>query len=319
MAIIYSYPELLSLEDRDLLLISDLSSNKNPTRSVKLGNLAKHINMSTVSGTGTSKEVAFWNTSTGLTSDAGFTYDSNTDILFVNAQYQVKQGVANASYSLKGDEDTGLGSFDGNGQVGLVSNNIAVITAKDDKIEFNAYVSTSTKAGANALDPIQTQQALTADTLAELCVDPEGKVVRGSQEATWTFTNAQLNALTNAKITLLSAPGSGKIIVVEESNWLMESTVPGSGNFLSNLVCEIDGISSNAVATQMITARMTELAAGTFGGLGIYSRDVPELNRVYRSNVPMTIRAPGGINSFPSRCISIALKIKYRVFDKNTF
>ena len=64
---------------------------------------------------------------------------------------------------------------------------------------------------------------------------------------------------------------------------------------------------------------MTEIAASTFGGLGIYSRDVPELNRVYRSNSAMTIRAPGGTNSFPSRCISIALKIKYRVFDSTTF
>ncbi len=51
MAIIYSYPELLSLEDRDLLLISDLSSKKNPTMRVEVGTLAAYIN-STAPGQG---------------------------------------------------------------------------------------------------------------------------------------------------------------------------------------------------------------------------------------------------------------------------
>jgi len=315
MAIIYSYPELLSLEDRDLLLISDLSSKKNPTRSVKLGNLAKHINMSAVLKTGTpsNDQLAVWTNSNTVEGTSNLTFSSST--LAVNGIVQVKEALssvgslylgANAASIYLRPESYG-------------SSSLQAVYDSAGQWNWSVYTATAVSSGASALSPNQGFQAGSQDTLAELCVDPSGNVVRGSQEATWTFTNAQLNALTNAKITLLSAPGSGKIIVVEESNWLMESTVPGSGNFLSNLVCEIDGISSNAVATQMITARMTELAAGTFGGLGIYSRDVPELNRVYRSNVPMTIRAPGGINSFPSRCISIALKIKYRVFDKNTF
>ena len=315
MAIIYSYPELLSLEDRDLLLISDLSSKKNPTRSVKLGNLAKHINMSAVLKTGTpsNDQLAVWTNSNTVEGTSNLTFSSST--LAVNGIVQVKEALssvgslylgANAASIYLRPESYG-------------SSSLQAVYDSAGQWNWSVYTATAVSSGASALSPNQGFQAGSQDTLAELCVDPSGNVVRGSQEATWTFTNAQLNALSNTKQTLLSAPGSGKIIVVEESNWLMESTVPGSGNFLSNLVCEIDGISSNAVATQMITARMTELAAGTFGGLGIYSRDVPELNRVYRSNVPMTIRAPGGINSFPSRCISIALKIKYRVFDKNTF
>jgi len=46
MAIIYSYPEIPSLEDRDLLLISDLSSEKNLTKRVELGELTTYINSS---------------------------------------------------------------------------------------------------------------------------------------------------------------------------------------------------------------------------------------------------------------------------------
>ena len=315
MAIIYSYPELLSLEDRDLLLISDLSSKKNPTRSVKLGNLAKHINMSAVLKTGTpsNDQLAVWTNSNTVEGTSNLTFSSST--LAVNGIVQVKEALSSVGSLYLGADAASIYLR----PESYGSSSLQAVYDSAGQWNWSVYTATAVSSGASALSPNQGFQAGSQDTLAELCVDPSGNVVRGSQEATWTFTNAQLNALTNAKITLLSAPGSGKIIVVEESNWLMESTVPGSGNFLSNLVCEIDGISSNAVATQMITARMTELAAGTFGGLGIYSRDVPELNRVYRSNVPMTIRAPGGINSFPSRCISIALKIKYRVFDKNTF
>ena len=99
----------------------------------------------------------------------------------------------------------------------------------------------------------------------------------------------------------------------------MESTGSNTGTFGTDLTCEITGNTVNQVATQMVKARMEEIAASTFGGLGIYSRDVPELNRNYRFNVPMTIRSKQGTNKFPSRCISIKLKIKYRVFDKATF
>jgi len=60
MAIIYSYPELLSLEDRDLLLISDLSSKKNPTMRVKLSVLASHINIGKVKGSGTTNTLPIW-------------------------------------------------------------------------------------------------------------------------------------------------------------------------------------------------------------------------------------------------------------------
>ena len=315
MAIIYSYPELLSLEDRDLLLISDLSSNKNPTRSVKLGNLAKHINMSTVLKTGTpsNDQLAVWTDSNTVEGTSNLTFSSST--LAVNGIVQVKEALSSVGSLYLGADAASIYLR----PESYGSSSLQAVYDSAGQWNWSVYTATAVSSGASALSPNQGFQAGSQDTLAELCVDPSGNVVRGSQEATWTFTNAQLNALTNAKVTLLSAPGSGKAIVVEESNWLMKSTGSNTGTFSSNLVCEIDGISTNAVATQMVTARMTEIAATTFGGLGIYSRDVPELNRVYRSNSAMTIRAPGGTNSFPSSCISIALKIKYRVFDKNTF
>ena len=197
------------------------------------------------------------------------------------------------------------------------------ITSNAGLYNFNNYSATNYQAGASSLSPIQNAQPGSSAgdaTLTTLCVDDTGNVVRGSQEATWSFTNAQLNALTNTKVTLLSAPGSGKAIVLEDSNWFMVSNPnTGAGDFLTDLTCEIDGIGTSAVATQMVKARMEEISVPAFSGLGIYSRDVPELNRVYRFNAPMTIRAKSGANNFPTRCTSITLKIKYRVFDSSNF
>ena len=202
------------------------------------------------------------------------------------------------------------------------SNNILsrlFINGTDGQFRYDSYISSATSTTVSAINVNQNFQA-SLDTLATLTVDPNGNVVRGSQEATWKFTLAQLNALSNTRVTLLTAPGTGKAIVIEESNWFMVSNPESTtGSFGSNLVCEITGINNFAVATQMVTARMEEISVPAFGGLGIYSRDVPELNRVYRFNEAMTIRAPNGINKFPARCTSISLKVKYRLFNKDSF
>ena len=280
-------------------------------------------NTGTVTGTGVSafgtRRIAYWGGTSSITSSSAFYFDDGFLRMYVEGQY-VAKGTNPVPFSVIGDLDTGLGTFDNAGQCGLRSNGKAEFTVKSGKATLDNYTAVATKSGATSLSPTQDQQPLTADTLAELCVDPDGNIVRGSQEATWTFTNAQLNALTNNRVNLLAAPGSGKAIVVEESNWLMVSN-PNSttGSFGSNLICEIVGVTVNQVATQMVTARMEEISVPAFGGLGIYSRDVPELNRVYRFNEPMTIRCPNGTNKFPARCTSLALKIKYRVFDSTTF
>ena len=43
MAIIYTYPEINQVEGEDLLLISDTSLYKRPTRSVTIDNLAAYV------------------------------------------------------------------------------------------------------------------------------------------------------------------------------------------------------------------------------------------------------------------------------------
>lgn len=63
MAVIYSYPKLSTLQDKDLLLISDVSSKNKPTNRVELGTLRTYINSFIgvgVIGSGTVNTVPMW-------------------------------------------------------------------------------------------------------------------------------------------------------------------------------------------------------------------------------------------------------------------
>jgi len=197
---------------------------------------------------------------------------------------------------------------------------------------FNDLTAVSRSTGATALSPIQNFQPATDDTVANLCVDPSGNVVRGSQEATWTFDNTQLNALTSGRVNLLNSPGAGKCVVVEETNWFIEVDLTKAYQATNvNLKCEMLGVNANSVATQITAANLNQVAeilktAYTDGvstsPFGLYHRDVPDLARIYRFDVPMTIRATNGAgesNVFPDNFVSVKLKIKYRVFDSTTF
>ena len=63
MAVIYSYPKLSTLQDKDLLLISDVSSKNKPTNRVELGTLRTYINSFIdvgVVGSGKFKRIPMW-------------------------------------------------------------------------------------------------------------------------------------------------------------------------------------------------------------------------------------------------------------------
>ena len=213
-----------------------------------------------------------------------------------------------------------------------VSNDVDVMLRSADKTSirnnvFGDFTSTSRSSGAPALDPVQNNQPATDDTVANLCVDPSGNVVRGAQEATWTFDNTQLNALTSVRVNLLNSPGADKCVVVEETNWFIEVDLAEAYQATNvNLKCEMLGVNENSVATQITAANLNQVAqilkTANTNSFGLYHRDVPDLARIYRFDVPMTIRATNGAgatNVFPDNFVSVKLKIKYRVFDKDTF
>ena len=204
------------------------------------------------------------------------------------------------------------------------------INRKD--VNLNDFTATARSHDVSAINPVQNFQPAADDTVSNLCVDPSGNVIRGSQEATWTFTRAQLNALSTTRTDLLSAPASGQCIVIEETNWLVEVDLTKAYQETNvNLKCEILGVSANSVGTQMVKSNLNQIAQVlksayddnvSTSPFGMYHRDVPALARMYRFDVPLTIRATNGdgvANVFPDNFVSLKLKIKYRVFDKDTF
>ena len=294
--------------------------NNSITNNNQLTNGAGYTtNTGTVTGSGSSGQIAIFNGSSSLTSNSGLT-EISTGVLYANTQFQVK-GIQVADYTVNGDTDTGLGSFDGANGVSLVSKGKKEITVKEGDITFNTYDSTSV-ATTGSLNPNQSNQAPTQDTLAQLCVDPSGNVVRGEQEGTWTFTRAQLNAALN--YTLISAPGTDKGIIVTESDWMIKFSSTGSavsGNQTYD-IRQANYATTNATISTLPGARINEIIgiSGTVPNpsYGWVSRDIPLTTRTYKTNVATTLNKKTN-DQLPTNVVSISIKLKYRIFDADTF
>ena len=190
-----------------------------------------------------------------------------------------------------------------------------------NSLELKSYTATAVST-TGPIDPIQNQYASTQDTLATLCVDPSGNVVRGEQEATFTFTTAQLNGTLGQ--TLISAPGAGKAVVVTYTDYMMIYTTPGTTtNGLE--IRQANYASASASVSVLPSLRFNEIVATPFAtsnGIGFYTRDIPtgsgSQGRTYAVNKPTTIHKQNA-GTYPAGLTSISIKIRYRVFDVTTF
>jgi len=79
MAIIYSYPQVTPRAE-DLLIISDVSDSKKPTKTVSIADVLSLSSGGSgdLSGSGAAGQVTFWTSATGLSGSDGFFFDSNT-------------------------------------------------------------------------------------------------------------------------------------------------------------------------------------------------------------------------------------------------
>ena len=307
--------------DTDKFLVSDGDEIKYRTGAEVLADIG--AGTGTITGSGNNKEIAFFDTGSNITSSSSLTRPS-AGVLYSEIQYQVKPGATNAGYSCTSDTDTGLGDFDGANGVSLISKGAKQITVKENTIKFDPYTATAVGTGspAGALNANQNNQAPTQDTLAQLCVDPSGNVVRGEQEGTWTFTRAQLNATLGN--TLISAPGTNKGIIVTESDWMIKFSSTGaavSGN-QSYDVRQANYANASANISTLPGARINEIIgiSGTVPNpsYGWVSRDIPLTTRTYKTNVATTLNKKTG-DQLPTNVVSISIKLKYRIFDATTF
>ena len=238
------------------------------------------------------------------------------------------KGSSMASFTVLGDLDTGLGNFDGKGRVSLVSDNKAEITVDKGTIAFDNYTATAV-ATTGSLIPNQGNQAVTEDTLALLAVDPDGNVVRGSQEGTWTFTKAQLDALattTSGGTQLIQAPGANKAVIVEESNWMIKYSGTGSMSQNGFEIRQSTVVLADAGISRIPSGQINNIMNSAQGtptnpSYGFYARDLPQYNndgRTYKTNA-QTVLMRINTNATPANLVSISIKLKYRLFDAATF
>ena len=191
-----------------------------------------------------------------------------------------------------------------------------------NSLELKSYTATAVST-TGPIDPIQNNYAPTQDTLATLCVDPSGNVVRGEQEATFTFTTAQLNGTLGQ--TLISAPGAGKAVVVTYTDYMMTYTTTGSTT--NNLEIRQANLASASASVSLLPSlRFNEVVNNSQAGVapfyGFYTRDIPtgagSQGRTYAVNAPTTIHKQNA-GTYPAGLTSVSIKIRYRVFDVATF
>jgi hypothetical protein len=303
--------------DTDKFLVSDGDEIKYRTGAEVLADIG--AGTGTVTGTGSSGQIAIFNGSSSLTSNSSFK-ELSTGIIYAERSFRVK-GVGGADFSSASDDDTGLGYFDGANGVSLVSKGAKNLTVKEGTIEFDTYTSTSV-ATTGSLNPNQNRQAPSQDTLATLAVDPSGNVVRGEQEGTWTFTRAQLDATLGQ--TLIAAPGANKAIIVTESDWMVKYSATGSMSGTQTYdVRQASNTNASAIISTLPGTRINEILSASQGtpvnpSYGFCARDVPLQTRTYKTNTATTLhKASNG--ALPTGVISISIKLKYRIFDATTF
>jgi len=186
------------------------------------------------------------------------------------------------------------------------------------QLQLKDYTSTNTAANG-AVNPSQNFQATGTggDSVTDLCVTSTGVIVRGDQEATISFTAAQINAgFGGSGLTIISAL-EDKYVIPLDTTYLIQArntfTPTGSVGF------EIRQASpDNAFATVSVFTSTQFNNITSNSGSGIQSRDVPVVARGYKKSQPTKIHKIGS-GSLPSSFTSLKVKIKYRVFDEGTF
>ena len=215
-------------------------------------------------------------------------------------------------------------TFKNNGRVGIGTTGPGAMLDVDGSFKLSDFASISV-ATTGSLSPNQNYQASTQDTLADLTVDPSGNVVRGMQEGTWTFTKAQLDG--NLGMTLISAPGTNKAVIVYESSWMIKYN--STGAISANQKYEIRQASNTGIGIIAVLpgAKINEILSngqtmpgGGASAYGFYSRDVPADagGRTFKTNTATTLHKNVS-NQLPGGVQTVSIKLRYRIYDATTF
>ena len=203
--------------------------------------------------------------------------------------------------------------------------------ATPGQIQASQYSGTVYSATGGALNPglsnpggtqNGTLQGSGSDTLSQLAVDSSGYVARGSQEATWKFTAAQMNVnSTTVASTLLSAPGAGKSIIVEDV-WFMVNYTYNNAAMNAKQVYNVN-ITNQSGTNKVGSLSGTEINNLTRGTAA--STQSVAFNsdfRAFKNSMPnqkLSFEKTLANSSLASSVTSVSVKVRYRVMDVNTF
>ena len=238
---------------------------------------------------------------------------------------QINRGGGSTTDPLSSGGLSGSGSagqitvFDGNTSVTSSTNFILNSSTGQPKLgQYTATASTN-YSGGSGLSPNQNFQATGSDTLTDLCVDESGNFVRGDQEATMVFTRAQINnGFGGSGATIIAAPGVNEFVVVVDSTFFIKSYGTWfNTNQVGFEVRQANHNSANATCA-VLTYQLVRQISNNGTGNGIANRDVPVVARTYKDNVVTTLHRIGSTIS-ETNFISLAVKLKYRLYNHGTF
>ena len=277
-------------------------------------------------GSITCNDIALWCNNTGIYSCNCFTYCPTTCSLFVhggNGGVFATPDKNCPSYSFIGDTDTGVVNSGGSAnQIGFMTGSKNALTVTSgQQLKLDCYCATMTSVMGTSIDPDQQNFYPCNGTIAELGVDRCGNVARGFQEATWKFTLAQLNAgFGGSGQTLLQSAGAGKFVVIQESTFMGEFNADFNGASNNIEIRQGNQQNSNATVTILPATQLNNMATNiaTNGSFGIYSRNVPQVGRIFKANTPTTIHLTNS-NNYPTGLTAVYIKLRYRVYDQSKF
>ena len=192
------------------------------------------------------------------------------------------------------------------------------------------YTTTNTSTNpSTAVNPVQTFNpagGVLSDTTTDIGVMANGNVVGTTQEATFSYTRAQIDALptgNNGGRILLNAPGANKFIIVEKATFQLNYNYNG-GQMSASQRYEIqqDGSQSDTIAVMNGTRvnDITYQSGASSYNYGIFEHDsgYATLNRTYQPNKAVTFRRTS-TSGLASSVAQIRIKLRYRLWDATTF
>lgn len=207
----------------------------------------------------------------------------------------------------------------------------ANLVATSTGIKFSDYTSTSVGTATTSIDPNQSNipaDGAGNDTTTDLAVDQTGNVVRTTQEATWTFSRAEIDGLaagTAGAATLINAPGTDKFVIIEKATFLLNYAYNGGTmNSGQSYAVVQDGNASDIIAVmpalRVLNITKSGQSASSSDTYGIFEHDTgySTLNRTYKPN-KATIFRKASSSTLATAVTSMTIKIRYRVYDVASF